>query len=371
MRELFVMADKICPKCNKKSEDSAGCKHCGLNFDEYETAKQEKFIEIRVLLSENKFQEAKELAEKLPAEFPDNRTDFLLLLSNINRDISIVEKYAYAKKSFDDGDFTQTLLVLRNLKAFDQNLNEKVISLRRKVERNLQNEENFTKAVESFYSGKHTEAKKLFKQIHGFDKQNEVNDYLKKISDVARAMLDEAIECIKTKQFDLALQKLASLQSSFPDMEEEIDGYVALLAKRIEIKNSLFNAAKLAKKEKRILESKVLYSFLGIQFPEFLPQVQPYLKEIGPEAVICMADLKESTIIGLSALGLDAGTEAQGLSFAPKDSKEYVAADVVVSDRDSDGNEDIAAVVSSRESTADTVPALLEIDEEAVADFSF
>ena len=48
------MAEKTCPKCNKKSEDAVVCKRCGINFDEYETSKQEKFIEIRVLLSENK-----------------------------------------------------------------------------------------------------------------------------------------------------------------------------------------------------------------------------------------------------------------------------------------------------------------------------
>ena len=185
------MAEKNCPKCNKKNEDVAVCQRCGINFDEYETTKQEKFIEIRVLLSENKFQEAKELAEKLPTEFPDNRTDFLLLLSNINRDISIVEKYKHAKKSYDDGDFTQTSLLLRNIKAFDQNLNEKVISLRRKVERYLQNEVNFTKAVELFFSGKYAEAKMLFNQIHGFGKQDEVAEYLEKIGDIAKALLGE------------------------------------------------------------------------------------------------------------------------------------------------------------------------------------
>lgn len=365
------MADKICPKCNKKSEDAAVCKRCGINFDEYETSKQEKFIQIRVLLSENKFQEAKELAEKLPTEFPDNRTDFLLLLSNINRDISIVEKYKQAKKSCDDGDFSHTALLLRNIKAFDHNLNDKVISLRRKVERYLQNEVNFTKAVELFLSGKHAESKMIFNQIHGFDKQDEVTEYLEKIKDIAKAFLGEAIECIRTKQFDVGLEKFAALQSAFPDMEEEVDGYVAFLAKRIDIKNNIFNAAKLAKKEKRFLEAKVLYSFLGIQFPEFLSQVQPHLKEIGQEAVISMADIEESALIEFSGLGLDVSNEGQVSPYASEDSIEYVAADVTAPDSDKDGNEDIVAVASNRGSAADTIPAILEIDGEGVADFSF
>ena len=365
------MAERTCPKCNKKSENEIECQHCSLNFDEYETAKQEKLIRVRVLLSENKYTEAKELAEKLPGWFPDNRTEFLLLLSNINRDISIVDKYEQAKQSYDEGNFDQVALLLRNIKAFDHNLNEKVISLRRRVERNLQSIDNFNKAVEAFDQGEYAKAKSLFKQIHGSEKKEEVSGYLERIGAVTGALLEEAVQCIKKKQFDVAHEKFVALQSEFPDMEQEVEGYFAILNKRIEIKNNIFSAAKQAKNEKRLLESKILYSFLGLQFPEFLSQVQPRIKEIGKETVVSLSDLEESSLIGLFGLGLDgSGGEGQG-RYNAGDSKESVAADIIQPDVDKDGNEDIPAVPSNRESAADTVPPTLEVDEEGAADFSF
>lgn len=365
------MAEKNCPKCNKKNEDTDGvCRHCGINFDEYETAKQEKFIEIRVLLSENRFHEAKALAEKLPMEFPDNRTDFLLLLSNINRDISIVEKFEHAQKAYEGGDFKQVSLILRNIKAFDHNLNEKVISLRRKAERYLQNEANFARAEELYFSGKQAEARALFKQIQGFDKQDEVDDYLAKIDYFAQTLLDEAIGCIRGKQFDAALEKFDALQVSFPDMKERIERYKKLLDRRVEIKDTILDAAKRAKKEKRLLESKVLYSFLGLQFPEFMSQVQPHIDEIGNDAVISMADVGESSGAELAALGLDAGGGGQFAARSQEDCREYVAPDSVAPDCDKDGNEELAAVESSRASAPDTAPEPLAIDKEGIADFT-
>lgn len=365
------MAEKICPKCNKKSDNAIDCQYCEINFDEYETAKQENLIQVRVLLSENKYQEAKELAEKLPGWFPDNRTDFLLLLSNINRDISIVEKYDHAKQAYDEGNFDQILMLLRNIKAFDHNLNEKVISLRRKAERYLQNSDNFNKAVEAFDRSDYAQSKSLFKQIHGTDKQEEISDYLSKIGDITNSMLEEAIECIRSKQFDSAQEKFSTLQSSFPDMENEIEGYLTLLSKRIEIKNDILNAAKQAKKEKRLLESKILYSYLGLQFPEFQPQVQPQITEIGQDTVISLADLEESSIISLAGLGLDAIGGGQEGFASIADSKENVATDVIATDVDRNGLEDIVPVVSNRESPVDSASSSLEIDEEGVPDFSF
>ena len=148
-------------------------------------------------------------------------------------------------------------------------------------------------------------------------------------------------------------------------------GPVAGRASTSTIKNNIFNAAKQAKKEQRLLESKILYSFLGMQFPEFLPLVQPHLEEIGQEAVVSLADIENSAMLDLTALGLDAGTEGQGSFHAAVDSKEYVSGDVIVPDVDKDGNEDTASVVSNRESTADTLSTPLEVDEEGVPDFSF
>jgi predicted translin family RNA/ssDNA-binding protein len=324
-KESIVMADKTCPKCNKRSEDGLSCQHCDINFDEYETSKQEKLIEVRVLLSENKYDAARELAENLPGQFPDNRTDFLLLLSNIKRDISIVDKYEQANNAYDEGDFSRTSMLLRNIKAFDPNLNEKVISLRRKVERNLQNSEKFNRAVQAFDGGDYAEAKSLFKQIHGFGRQDEVDGYIEKISYVTGAMREEAVECIRKKQFDVAREKFAALQSAFPDMQEEIEGYATLLGKRVEIKNNIFNAAKQAQKEKRFLEAKILYSYLESRFPEFLPQVLPHIQEIGHQAVISLADLEDLAMIDLSALGLDDDREGRGKLYSAADSKDYVA----------------------------------------------
>ncbi len=366
------MAEKNCPKCNKKSEDVVACQHCGINFDEYETAKQEKLIKVRVLLSENKYSEAKELAEKLPSEFPDNRTDFLLLLSNINRDISIVEKYELARKAYEEGDFSQSSLLLRNIKAFDQNLNDKVISLRRKAQRYIESKDTFRKAVEEFDKNNYSEAKTLFRQILGFEKKEEVSRYLEKIKVMYNSMLDDAIASIKQKQFESAREKLIALQATFPDMHDEIDGYLTILAKRVEIKDTIFNAAIQAKKEQRLLESKILFSFLGTQFPEFKQQILPHLKEIGKGAVISLADMKDSALMGLAALGLDetGGSEGQGGGLSAAESKEYVKADTIAPNRNEDGYEDIDPVVSNRESAADTVPPHLEIDEEGVADFA-
>lgn len=365
------MEGKICPKCNKKSEDTNVCQHCETNFDEYETAKQEKLIKVRVLLSENKYKEAKELAEKLPTEFPDNRTDFLLLLSNINRDISIVDKYEQAKKAYDEGSHEQATLLLRNIKAFDHNLNEKVISLRRKAQRYLQNADFFDKAVKAFDQGNYAEAKSLFKQVHGAEKKEEITEYLAKIGDVANKMLEEAIEAVRNKQFDVAHEKFQTLQSTFPDMETEIEGYLTILNRRVEIKNDILAAAKKAKKEKRLLESKILFSYLGQQFPEFLPQIQPQVKEIGQDVVTSLADLKESAIVGISALGFDEGGEGQGSYRPVADCRENVAPDVITPDLDKNGQEDIAPVVSNRENTVDSLSPPLEVAKEGVPDFSF
>jgi len=362
------MAEKTCAKCNKKSEDTAQCQHCGLNFDGYETAKQEKLIEVRVLLSENRYKEAKELAEKLPGEFPDNRTDFLLLLSNINRDISIVDKYEQAKKAYEDGEYNQTVLVLRNIKAFDYNLNEKVISLRRKAERYLQNVDRFAKAVEAFDSGKYAEARALFKQIHGSDRKEEVAGYLSRIGDVTGALLNEGVECVRNRQFDAAKEKFAELLASFPDMEKEIQGYVTLLDRRQEIKNSIFTVAKQSKKERRLLEAKILFSYLGDQFPELQSQVQSHLDEIGRKAVISLADVEEISIVELASLGLEPGTEGCRPLHSAADSKDYSTPDTVSPDTDREGKEDIASVESNRESAADAL-SVPGIDEEGVPDF--
>jgi len=314
------MTSKTCPKCNTKSEDLIVCTSCGLNFEEYEVAKQEKLGDIRTLLSEGKYVEAKQIAEKLPVQFPDNKTDFVLLLSNINRDISIVEKSNMAYAAYKEGDYKQAAFLLRNIKAFNPALNEKVIGLRRKAERQLQAEETFRSAVAAFDDRKFARAKQLFLEVHGAEHRDEISEYLQKTEQAIREILDEAIGHIRNRQYKIAENTFTKLKKDFPDLSGEIDDYLALLARRIEIKNNIIAAARAAQQDERLLESKVLYSFLGQQFPEFYPLVQPHLEEIGTQAVTSLAETENSGKIDFAFLGLSdtfAGTHTTGT--APED----------------------------------------------------
>ncbi|MCI5209068.1 MAG: hypothetical protein D3910_09805 [Candidatus Electrothrix sp. ATG2] len=107
---------KTCPKCRQKT-DAEQCPSCDLVFAEYEQEKMQKTGEVYQLISAGELVAAKELAEKLSSEFPDSRTDFILLISNINRDLNIVGKYRQAQELFEQGDHEQTALLLRNIKA--------------------------------------------------------------------------------------------------------------------------------------------------------------------------------------------------------------------------------------------------------------
>ena len=84
-----------------------------------------------------------------------------------------------------------------------------------------------------------------------------------------------------------------------------------------------------------------------------------------------MSDLKESAIVGISALGMDESVEGQGGYRPVADSRENAAPDVIAPDLDKNGLEDISPVVSNRESAVDTLSPALVIAEESVPDFSF
>jgi hypothetical protein len=131
------MTDTNCPKCRHKVIAAEFCSSCGIHFRDYAEQKAGKLNEVSGLLGEGRYEEAREVAGRLPIEFPDSRNDFLLLLSNINRDISIVEKCRQARECCDRGEYARASFLLRNIKAFDKKLDEKVISLRRRVERHL------------------------------------------------------------------------------------------------------------------------------------------------------------------------------------------------------------------------------------------
>ena len=127
------MESRQCPQCHSASNEGHRCARCGLDFQEYEKEKQACIGRVYGLINSGELEAARELAEESGKKFPDSRADFLLLLSNINRDISIVHKLDLAREAFDQGDFEQVLLLLRNIKAFDQVLDGKVISLRRQA----------------------------------------------------------------------------------------------------------------------------------------------------------------------------------------------------------------------------------------------
>ena len=234
------MPETSCPKCNQKNTDETECSKCGINFQEYESLKHQKLGEVYSLLSESKFIEAKQIAENLPLEFPDNRSDFLLLLSNISRDISIVEKCDQARKCFDENDCSQALFILRNIKAFDKKLDEKVITLRRKIERITQSVDNFSNAVDAFNSGNYGNAKQLFEKVYDNKFMDDVTEYLHKIDKIKNQLLKEVIIAIRENHLGMAADSIEAFNKTFPGLEEDIAGFTSLVNKSLEIKNLIF-----------------------------------------------------------------------------------------------------------------------------------
>lgn len=361
------MTSKTCPKCGTKGPDATACSRCGLNFANYARAKLEKLGEVHGLLSESKFHEAKQLAEKLPALFPDNKTDFVLLLSNINRDISIVDKYEQAQKAFAEGDYAQVSLLLRNIKAFDSALNERVVGLRRRAETVIQDNALFQQGVAAFNRGDYPAARGLFRQFQGTAAhREEIADYLRKINAETRGALKQAVDCISTGQFALAEAKLARLQAARPDLLEEIAAYQDLLTKRLAIKEQIARAADKARAEQKLLEAKVLYGYLALQFPESLPEIQPRLQEIGARAVINLADLQASGAVDLAALGVETTGAGAGLTLAASDLDADIPRDLPAAEIPA-----LEPVAGSHPATADEFSPPVELDFAEIPDFIF
>jgi len=177
-------------------------------------------------------------------------------------------------------------------------------------------------------------------------------------------MLNKAIEYIKNNQLKTAANELNSLLTQYPDMKDEIEAYTDLLSKQEEIKEDIFRAAQKAKKEKRLLESKILYLYLGIQYPETQPQIQPYINEIGKQAVVSLAEVEDDGRIDRVALGL--GIHSAGGSSPFSESEKSVPEEI-----DQDKIIDIAAVEVSHEGESDLLCAVVNIDGESVADFIY
>ncbi len=353
------MTISSCPKCRKKSSSTVQCEACGLIFEEYERQKQQSLGQVYQLVSRGDLDGAKTLAEQLPGEFPDSQSDFLILLSNINRDINVTSRYQQALESFERGDCSETVLLLRNIKAFSSLLDEKVISLRRKAERYADHDALFEQAVEKYERGRFAAAAALFGKIEGHSRQDEINGYLQQLEERKNDLLRQAVNLLKNNTFDLAREKFEELREAFPDAGAEIESYLTIISRRNEIKEQVLAAGHEALQAERYLEARVIFSFLNRQFPELQPSLAPHVEEIGSRAVIALVDIAEQESIDFASLGLR--VEDYCL-FAP----DAVAAPAGGSCRVGSVP---APVEINPEPLADPVNEPVDIDGEEVADF--
>ncbi|MCI5151341.1 MAG: hypothetical protein D3916_18490, partial [Candidatus Electrothrix sp. MAN1_4] len=218
-------AMKRCPKCRQQSDEKQ-CPSCDLVFAEYEQEKMRKTGEVYQLISAGELLQAKKLAEKLSLEFPDSRTDFILLISNINRDINIAEKYRQAQDLLEQGEHEQAALLLRNIKAFDPGLEEKIIALRRKAKEHYKYLEQFKKAANLFKKEWYGEAWTAFLKLQKHHQDDEkITGYLTQLRAIRQRLIDEVIELLGENNFQQAQEKFNTILAIFPDAEEE---YAAL-----------------------------------------------------------------------------------------------------------------------------------------------
>ena len=298
------MEKSTCPKCRAKGESSLSCKSCGLVYAEYENDKQEAVGEVYSLISSGKLKDAKKLAESLADDFPDSKGEFVLLLSNINRDINIEEKLSQAHVLFEKEQFNDVALLLRNIKAFDPVLEEKIISLRKKALRHKDHDDYFKQAVEQFNSGKFAQAKTLFLALHDATEQAQVNQYLKKIDKKKEELFQQAVQCLRDNLFDAAEKCFDKLLIQFPEMEQQAAQYTVVITAKRKIKENLLETAENAKQEGRFLEARIIYTFLAWQYPEFQPRMGSYFDENTLREEISLADLAKQEAIDFSALDL-------------------------------------------------------------------
>ncbi|MCW5209413.1 hypothetical protein VU10_04350 [Desulfobulbus sp. US1] len=296
---------KTCPRCRQKS-DAEQCSSCNLVFADYEQEKMKKTGEVYQLISAGELLKAKELAEKLSSEFPDSKIDFILLISNINRDINIAEKYKQAQELFEQGEHEQTALLLRNIKAFDPGLEEKVIALRRKAKQEGEYSGRFQKAADLYEKRWYGKARSAFLKLQKNHPDDEkLTNYIQKIDRIKKSLLDEVIESLGENSFQLAQERFSKLVAIFPDAEEEYAAITKTLNHKKEINSQILDAAEVARKKGRLLEAKVLYTFLYLQNHELHPQLRPYIREIGDNALVSLAECAQYNLLDLNETGLE------------------------------------------------------------------
>ena len=354
---------KICPKCRQKT-DAEQCPSCKLIFADYEKEKMRKTGEVYQLISAGELLNAKELAEKLSLQFPDSRTDFILLVSNINRDLNIAEKYKQALKLFEQGDHEQTGLILRNIKAFDPGLEEKVIALRQKVKQQGEYGERFKKAVALYEKKWYGEARKAFLKLRkAYQDDENISNYLGKIERIKKSLLDEVIESLGENSFQLAQERFSRFIATFPEAEEEYAAITKTLNYKKEINSQILDAAEAARKKGRLLEAKALYTYLYWQNHELHPQLRPYIREIGDDALVSLAEYAQYNLLDLNETGLQ--VKEDGLL-------EKVVTEREITDKRYSGERyvPLAPVDICTEPLADPLYELVNIDGLEIADFS-
>uniref|UniRef100_UPI0040572C74 hypothetical protein n=1 Tax=Candidatus Electronema sp. TaxID=2698783 RepID=UPI0040572C74 len=348
---------KNCPKCRRQSDDGQ-CAACKLVFADYERRKQEQTGQVYRLISAGELEQAKEMAQSLSNEFPESRGDFILLISNINRDLNIAGKYRQAQELFRKGDYSEAVLLLRNIRAFDPGLSEKVITLRRRAERHIGNSSKFEQAAALLEQKQYAAARTLFQQISSDDKQKkEADRHLAKIEELKGSRLREIADCLDRSLFLAAGEKLEALISLFPEVREEQAPLFALLAKRQKISGRLTAAAHKAKAEKRYVEAKALYAFLLWQDQELRPVLLPYLEEIGRRTEVSLADCMQDELAALAGLGIIVDEHGIPRILPPESGKAAALAN-------------IAPVLASPPPQADFPSQPVNIDGQEVADFT-
>jgi hypothetical protein len=350
---------KICPKCKRRTGD-AQCDACNIVFAEYEQRKQEQTAQVYKLISTGELEQAKALAQKLSDEFPDSKGDFILLISNINRDLNIAGKYLQAQALFDKGECENAALLLRNLKAFDPGLSDKVISLRRRAQQHSDDDSKFEEAAKLFAQQDYDAARKLFLQLKGGGgkHQRATKEFLARIQDIKDDLLREAVDSVGGNFFNAARERLAILTQQFPEVAQEQKALFSLLEKRRTISEKLAEAAAKAKQEKRYLEAKVLYFFLICQDPDFRPTLLAQLEEIGPQPAVSLADGAQEELAVLAALGITADNRGL-LKLSPQETARNIEQIAT-----------ITPVLAITPSLADYSSQPVDINGEEVADFA-
>ncbi len=347
---------KICPKCKRRTGDEQ-CDTCEIVFAEYEQRKQEQTAQVYKLISSGELEQAKTLAQKLSDEFPDSKGDFILLISNINRDLNIAGKYLQAQELFKQGEHESVALLLRNLKAFDPGLSDKVISLRRRAQQRSDDDSKLEQASKLFAHQDYDAARKLLLPLKGGKYQRTADELLSRIEEIKGALLREVVDSVGSNFFNAARERLEILTKQFPEVQQEQAALFALLEKRRKISEKLAEAAAKAKQEKRYLEAKVLYSFLICQDPDLRPSLLASLEEMGAQPAVSLADGAQQELTVLAELGIMADNRGL-LKLLPQEAL------------NSEQLTSIAPVLAISASLTDYPSQPVDINGEEVADFA-